>query len=86
MPERNFPEYFFLPVSQPNDPLCYPGHLVILRALLELVLGGIFASVLQLNTNAKDQALAYGVMAQAGNTGSLLGNPVLLAVSAPWAG
>lgn len=58
--------------------------MIALFALLGLVQGGSFASVPQLNTSARDQALAYGVMAQAGNTGNLLGTPLLLAVSAPW--
>jgi MFS family permease len=60
------------------------AFMIILFSLLGLVQGGSFASIPELNTNAKDQALAYGVMAQAGNSGNLLGTPLLLAISAPW--
>ncbi|SMX26768.1 Major Facilitator Superfamily protein [Pelagimonas phthalicica] len=52
-----------------------------LFAVLGLIQGGSFASVPALNSDVQDRALSYGLMAQAGNTGNLLGTPLLL-----WAG
>lgn len=53
---------------------------LVLFATLGLIQGGSFAAVPQLNPSAQDQALANGVMAQAGNLGNMLGIPALLAV------
>ncbi|MBO6676201.1 MAG: MFS transporter [Rhizobiales bacterium] len=52
-----------------------------LFALLGLVQGASFSAVPELNSEAKDQALAYGFMAQAGNLGNLLGTPLLIFVA-----
>lgn len=51
-----------------------------LFAVLGLIQGASFASVVQLNTSAEDRALANGAMAQMGNLGNTLGTPVLLAI------
>ena len=53
---------------------------IALFAALGLVQGASFAAVPELNATHEDRALAYGLMAQAGNTGNLLGTPLLLAV------
>lgn len=53
---------------------------VALFAALGLVQGASFASVPELNTTPHAQAMAYGVMAQMGNLGNLLGTPVFLAI------
>ena len=58
--------------------------MVGLFALLGLVQGSSFSAVPELNRNSEDQALAYGLMAQAGNTGNLLGTPLLLIVLDRW--
>lgn len=52
-----------------------------LFAILGLVQGASFTAVPELNTKQEDQALAYGLMAQSGNIGNLLGTPVLLAIA-----
>ncbi|MEX0280154.1 MAG: MFS transporter [Arenibacterium sp.] len=57
---------------------------VCLFGVLGLVQGASFSAVPEINENPEDQALAYGVMAQAGNTGNLLGTPLLLFVSSNW--
>lgn len=64
-----------------------PLHVTALAlfAVLGLVQGGSFAAIPQLNKHTEDQALANGVMAQAGNLGNLIGTPLLLAVLG-WAG
>ncbi|WP_170610940.1 MFS transporter [Ruegeria arenilitoris] len=59
-------------------PLTYVA--IGLFAVLGLVQGGSFAAVPELNDSAETQALSYGAMAQMGNSGNLLGTPVLLAV------
>ncbi|MEM7567737.1 MAG: MFS transporter [Pseudomonadota bacterium] len=53
---------------------------VILVGALGLIQGASFAAIPQLNESTADQALANGAVAQMGNTGNLLGTPVLLAV------
>ncbi|MEX0339246.1 MAG: MFS transporter [Arenibacterium sp.] len=57
---------------------------VSLFGVLGLVQGASFSAVPEINHKPEDQALAYGVMAQAGNTGNLLGTPLLLFVSTAW--
>lgn len=49
-----------------------------LFAILGLIQGGSFSAVAELTSSPEDQALAYGLMAQAGNIGNLLGTPLLL--------
>ena len=51
-----------------------------LFAALGLVQGASFAAIPELNARADDQALAYGLIAQTGNIGNLLGTPLLLAI------
>lgn len=53
---------------------------VALFAALGLVQGASFAAIPELNARADDQALAYGLIAQTGNIGNLLGTPLLLAI------
>ncbi|MEP0943900.1 MAG: MFS transporter [Rhizobiaceae bacterium] len=53
---------------------------VALFAALGLVQGATFAAIPELNTSTETRALSYGVMAQTGNIGNLVGTPVLLAV------
>ncbi|MEM7438509.1 MAG: MFS transporter [Pseudomonadota bacterium] len=55
---------------------------VALFAVLGLIQGASFAAVAELNKTAANRALANGAMAQMGNTGNLLGTPVLLAIVA----
>ncbi|MEX0319658.1 MAG: MFS transporter [Ruegeria sp.] len=57
-----------------------PFVCVALFSALGLVQGGSFAAVPELNLTPEAQALSYGAMAQMGNTGNLLGTPILLAV------
>jgi MFS transporter, DHA1 family, inner membrane transport protein len=45
-----------------------------------LVQSGSFAAVPEFNRSEEDRALAYGLIAQAGNTGNLVGTPVLLLI------
>ena len=51
-----------------------------LFACLGVVQGAGFAAVPELNLSADDRAMGYGLMAQTGNLGNLLGTPVLLAL------
>ncbi|MEM9733873.1 MAG: MFS transporter [Pseudomonadota bacterium] len=51
-----------------------------LFAILGLVQSGTFAAVAQLNTSTHMRTLGFGLMAQTGNLGNLLGTPVLLEV------
>jgi MFS family permease len=51
---------------------------IVLMGVLGLVQGSGFAAVPQLNSEAQDQALANGAMAQMGNLGNTLGTPLLL--------
>lgn len=53
---------------------------ILLFALLGLIQGASFAAVAQLNKTGANRALANGAMAQMGNTGNLLGTPVLLGI------
>lgn len=53
---------------------------VALFAVLGLVQGASFSAVPELNDSMEDRALAYGVMAQLGNVGNLLGTPLYLAI------
>ncbi|MFD0916555.1 MFS transporter [Pseudahrensia aquimaris] len=55
---------------------------VVLFAVLGLVQGASFSAVPELNSAVQDQALAFGLMAQTGNIGNLLGTPILLLVLA----
>ncbi|MFQ6550300.1 MFS transporter [Aestuariibius sp. 2305UL40-4] len=57
------------------------GFAIALFAVLGLVQGASFTAVPELNNDIEHQALAYGLMAQLGNTGNLLGTPLLLFVS-----
>lgn len=52
----------------------------LLFAAFGLVQAGSFAAVPELNAAEEDRALAYGVMAQTGNAGNLIGTPLLLTV------
>ncbi|MEL6204260.1 MAG: MFS transporter [Pseudomonadota bacterium] len=45
-----------------------------------LIQSGTFAAVPELNATDQDRALAYGVVAQTGNFGNLVGTPLLLSV------
>ncbi len=56
------------------------GLAIALYGLLGLIQGGTFAAVPELNPRPEDQALAYGFLAQIGNTGNLLGAPLLLLI------
>lgn len=51
-----------------------------LFAVLGLVQGASFSAVPELNQTIESRALGYGVMAQMGNVGNLIGTPLLLAV------
>lgn len=53
---------------------------IALYASLGLVQGASFAAVAELNLSAQTRMLGYGVMAQTGNLGNLLGTPALLLV------
>ncbi|MEL6680022.1 MAG: MFS transporter [Pseudomonadota bacterium] len=53
---------------------------VTLFAILGLVQGGTFAAVAELNRSTESRTLGYGVMAQTGNIGNLIGTPLLLMV------
>ncbi|MEP1206682.1 MAG: MFS transporter [Rhizobiaceae bacterium] len=53
---------------------------IVLFAVLGLTQGATFAAIPQLNSTVEARALSYGVMAQTGNLGNLVGTPVLLAV------
>ena len=53
---------------------------ITLFAVLGLVQGATFAAIPELNSDMTSQALSYGVMAQTGNIGNLVGTPVLLVV------
>jgi MFS transporter, DHA1 family, inner membrane transport protein len=53
---------------------------VALFAVLGLVQGATFAAVPALNADPRDQALAYGGLAQMGNLGNLVGTVILLAL------
>ena len=46
-----------------------------------LIQCGSFAAVPELNGSSGDQALALGIIAQAGNLGNLIGTPILLALA-----
>ncbi len=66
-----------------NLTMDQPAALAItLFATLGLVQGASFSAVPELNEQAESQALAYGLMAQTGNIGNLLGTPLLLAILA----
>lgn len=58
------------------------GDLLILATCLFAVLGliqsGTFAAVAELNISTEKRTLGYGVMAQTGNLGNLVGTPLLL--------
>ncbi|MDV7142148.1 MFS transporter [Tropicimonas sp. TH_r6] len=60
-----------------DQPLVFA---IALFAALGLVQGASFAAVPELNPDPGDQALAYGLLAQSGNCGNLLGTPILLAI------
>ncbi len=51
---------------------------VAILAALGLVQAGSFAAIPMLNTTPEDQSLANGALAQTGNTGNLIGTPLLL--------
>lgn len=53
---------------------------VCLFAVLGMIQGASFATIVQLNTSAEDRALANGAMAQMGNLGNTLGTPILLTI------
>ncbi len=61
--------------------LVWPGSIwvpVALAGALGLIQGASFAAIPQLNPRPADQALANGAVAQMGNTGNLIGTPLLL--------
>ncbi|WP_417250279.1 MFS transporter [Celeribacter sp.] len=51
---------------------------VALLGAMGLIQAGSFSAIPVLNVTAEDQALANGAVAQAGNTGNLIGTPLLL--------
>jgi MFS family permease len=51
-----------------------------LFTVLGLTQGATFAAIPELNSSIESRALGYGVMAQTGNIGNLVGTPVLLAI------
>ena len=53
---------------------------IALFVVLGLVQGASFSAVPELNNSLDTQALSYGLMAQMGNIGNLLGTPLLLLV------
>ncbi|MEJ8559815.1 hypothetical protein QTO30_00200 [Yoonia sp. GPGPB17] len=53
---------------------------VVLLSVLGIVQGATFASVTELNQTSMDQSFCYGLMAQTGNLGNLIGTPLLLGV------
>ncbi len=53
---------------------------VAIFAALGVIQGGTFASVSQLNKSIQNRALGFGIMAQTGNLGNLLGTPVFLSI------
>lgn len=53
---------------------------IALFAMLGLVQGATFAAIPELAKSVEHRALSYGVMAQTGNIGNLIGTPALLAV------
>ena len=53
---------------------------IALFAMLGLVQGATFAAIPELTQTMQHRALSYGVMAQTGNIGNLLGTPILLAI------
>ena len=50
-------------------------------ASLGLVQGASFSAIPELNAEPEAQVLAYGLIAQAGNAGNLVGTPLLLAIA-----
>lgn len=50
-------------------------------AAFGLIQCGSFAAVPELNERPRDQALAHGIIAQAGNLGNLIGTPILLSLA-----
>ncbi|MHA3916548.1 MFS transporter [Halovulum sp. GXIMD14793] len=70
-------------VALSNLALAQPALLAfVLFGILGLVQGASFAAVPQLNRQTDAQAVAYGLMAQAGNLGNLIGTPLLLSTLA----
>ncbi len=58
---------------------------LVMRALLifmvlGLIQGGVFAAVSQINQTEGARALGFGIMAQTGNLGNLIGTPIMLAL------
>ncbi|GAA3856629.1 MFS transporter [Celeribacter arenosi] len=51
---------------------------IVMLSAMGLVQAGSFAAIPALNATAENQALANGALAQAGNTGNLIGTPLLL--------
>lgn len=54
------------------------GSTALMFGAMGLVQAGSFSAVAFLNTKPEDQALANGAMAQTGNTGNLIGTPLVL--------
>ncbi|MEN0041551.1 MAG: MFS transporter [Pseudomonadota bacterium] len=59
------------------DPVVFA---LSLFAILGVIQGATFAAVVELNGTMQDRTLGYGVMAQTGNLGNLIGTPVTFAV------
>ncbi|MEO0544072.1 MAG: MFS transporter [Pseudomonadota bacterium] len=57
-----------------------PVVAVTLFGALGVVQGATFAAVAELNASAGERALGYGILAQTGNIGNLLGTPIFLAL------
>lgn len=55
-----------------------PVLALMVFAAFGLIQSGTFAAVPELNPGDQDRALAYGVVAQTGNAGNVIGTPVLL--------
>lgn len=53
---------------------------ILLFAILGIIQSGTFAAVAELNPSTGARTLGYGVMAQTGNLGNLVGTPLLLLV------
>ena len=63
-----------------NTAFALPTMAIALFGALGLVQGATFAAVAELNSSTADRALGYGILAQTGNIGNLLGTPLFLVV------
>ncbi len=63
-----------------GTPLPLVARAAMIFVVLGLIQGGVFAAVSQINRTESDRALGFGIMAQTGNLGNLLGTPIVLAL------